>query len=82
MFGLLGYVLLKLGCEPAPLLLGFMLGPMMEEYLRRALLISLGDPSVLVTSPLSLAFLLAALALVLSIAVPVIRAQREMAMKE
>ena len=55
---------------------------MMEEYLRRALLISLGDPIVLVTSPLSAAFLLAALALLVSIAVPAIRAQREEAMKE
>ena len=57
-FSALGYVLLKLGCEPAPLILGLVLGPMMEEYLRRALLISLGDPMVLVTSPLSAAFLL------------------------
>ncbi len=81
-FAALGYVLIKLGCEPAPLILGLVLGPMMEEYLRRALLISLGNPSVLVTSPLSLAFLLAALGLMVSIAVPAIRAQREVAMKE
>ena len=81
-FSALGYVLLKLGCEPAPLILGLVLGPMMEEYLRRALLISLGDPMVLITSPLSAAFLVAALVLLVSIAVPVIRAQREVAMKE
>jgi putative tricarboxylic transport membrane protein len=81
-FSALGYVLLKLGCEPAPLILGLVLGPMMEEYLRRALLISLGDPSILITSPLSAAFLLAALVLLLSIAVPMIRTQREVAMKE
>jgi TctA family transporter len=80
-FSALGYVLMKLNCEPAPLILGLVLGPMMEEYLRRALLISLGDPSVLITSPLSAAFLLAALVLLLSIAVPAIRAQRE-ALKE
>ena len=81
-FSALGYVLLKFGCEPAPLILGLVLGPMMEEYLRRALLISLGNPMVLITSPLSAAFLLSALALLVSIAVPVIRAQREVAMKE
>ena len=81
-FSALGYVLLKLGCEPAPLILGLVLGPMMEEYLRRALLISLGNPMVLITSPLSAAFLVAALVLLLTIAVPIIRAQREVAMKE
>jgi putative tricarboxylic transport membrane protein len=81
-FSAVGYVLIKLGCEPAPLILGLVLGPMMEEYLRRALLISLGDPSILITSPLSAAFLLAALALVVSIAVPLIRAKRDEAMIE
>ncbi len=81
-FSGLGYLLIKLGCEPAPLILGLVLGPMMEEYLRRALLISLGDPIVLVTSPLSLAFLLAAAALLASIAVPLIRTKREEALKE
>jgi putative tricarboxylic transport membrane protein len=81
-FSALGYALLKLGCEPAPLILGLVLGPMMEEYLRRALLISLGDPMVLITSPLSAAFLIAALVLLVSIAVPAIRTQREVAMKE
>ncbi len=69
-FSAVGYLLLKLGCEPAPLVLGLVLGPMMEEYLRRALLISLGDPLVLVTSPISAAFLIAAVALLVSIAVP------------
>ena len=81
-FSAVGYLLLKLGCEPAPLILGLVLGPMMEEYLRRALLISLGDPMVLVTSPLSLAFLLAAAGLLASIAVPLIRTRREQALKE
>jgi TctA family transporter len=81
-FAGIGYLLLKLGCEPAPLILGLVLGPMMEEYLRRALLISLGNPMVLVTSPLSLAFLLAAAGLLASIAVPLIRAQREEALKK
>ena len=52
-FGVIGYMFIKLGCEPAPLLLGFILGPMMEENLRRALLLSRGDWSVFVTRPLS-----------------------------
>ena len=81
-FAALGYLLLKLGCEPAPLILGLVLGPMMEEYLRRALLISQGNPIVLVTSPISLAFLLASLALLVAIAVPMIRAKREEAMQD
>src|SRR6187455_2535604 len=56
-FGFVGYLFLKLGCEPAPLLLGFILGPMMEENLRRALVLSHGDFSVFVTSPISLVLL-------------------------
>jgi TctA family transporter len=58
------------------------LGPMMEEYLRRALLISLGDTIVLVTSPISLGFLLAAAGLLVSIVVPLIRSKREEALKK
>jgi TctA family transporter len=81
-FGVLGYVFAKLECEPAPLLLGFILGPMMEEYLRRALLLSRGDPSVLVTRPISAALLgAAALAMVLVLA-PAIRAKRAQAFAE
>src|SRR3712207_7081803 len=63
-FGLLGYIFRKLDAEPAPLLLAFILGPMMEEFLRRALLISRGDPLVLVTRPIS-AVMLALAALLL-----------------
>jgi TctA family transporter len=59
-FGVFGYLFIKLGCEPAPLLLGFILGPMMEENLRRALLLSRGDWSVFVTRPLSAGLLVAA----------------------
>jgi TctA family transporter len=76
-FSALGYVLLKLGCEPAPLILGLVLGPMMEEFLRRALLISLGDPSVLITSWKSLIFLLASAGLIALIGVPAIQSQRQ-----
>ncbi len=76
-FGLLGFVFLKLGCESAPLLLGFVLGPMMEENLRRALLLSRGDFSVFVTRPISLGLLLAAVALLLLIALPNLKRKRE-----
>jgi putative tricarboxylic transport membrane protein len=55
--GLVGYILVKLDCEPAPFILGFILGPMLEEHLRRAMLVSGGDPLVFVTRPIS-AFLL------------------------
>src|SRR6185503_2645581 len=54
-FGLFGYLLMKLDCEPAPLLLGFLLGPMMEVYMRRAMLLSRGDPWIFFQRPLSLA---------------------------
>ena len=76
-FGLLGYVLVKLRCEPAPLLLGFVLGPLLEENLRRAMIISRGDWLVFVQRPLSAALLLAA-ALVLAITVlPVVSRKRQ-----
>ena len=78
----LGYVLLKLDCEPAPMVLGFILGPMMEENLRRTMMISFGDPTVFVTRPISAAFLIAAAALLLAIALPALRAKREEAMQE
>ena len=63
-FGLVGYIFILLGCEPAPLLLGFILGPMMEENLRRALLLSRGDWTVFATRPLSAGLLAAALLLI------------------
>ena len=81
-FGALGVLFVKLECEPAPLLLGFVLGPMMEENLRRALLLSRGDPTVFLTRPISLGLLLAAVALVLLIALPNIRKTREVAFQE
>jgi len=56
--GVLGYVLAKLDCEPAPLLLGYVLGPLLEENLRRAMLLGRGDPSLFFTRPISLAFML------------------------
>jgi TctA family transporter len=81
-FGALGVLFVKLECEPAPLLLGFVLGPMMEENLRRALLLSRGDPTVFVTRPISLALLLAAVALLVLIALPNIRKKREQVFEE
>jgi TctA family transporter len=81
-FGVIGYVFYKLKCEPAPLLLGFILGPMMEENLRRAMLLSRGDPTTFFTRPLSLALLLMAAALLVVIALPAIRAKREEAFHE
>jgi TctA family transporter len=76
-FGVLGYIFVKLGCEPAPLILGFILGPMMEENLRRALLLSLGDPTIFITRPLSAGLLLAAGALLVMVLLPAIRQTRE-----
>jgi putative tricarboxylic transport membrane protein len=81
-FGALGVLFAKLDCEPAPLLLGFVLGPMMEENLRRALLLSRGDPSVFATRPISAGLLAAAILLVLVITLPNIRRQREEAFQE
>jgi putative tricarboxylic transport membrane protein len=81
-FGLLGYVFYKLGCEPAPLLLGFILGPMMEENLRRALLLSRGDWTAFLTRPLSAGLLIAAALLVVVVMLPTIRKKREEAFVE
>jgi len=82
LFGLIGWIFVKLECEPAPLLLGFILGPLMEENLRRALLLSRGDPSVFVTRPLSATLLGVAALLLLIVAAPQIRRKREEAFHE
>lgn len=81
-FGFLGYVFKKLECEPAPMLLGFILGPMMEEYLRRALVLSKGDASVLVTRPLSATMLALAAILLMIVLLPAFGKTREEAFKE
>ena len=75
-FGLLGYVLLKLRCEPAPLLLGFVLGPMLEENLRRAMILGRGDPTTFLTRPISLALLLMAVAVLVIVLLPQVRKKR------
>jgi putative tricarboxylic transport membrane protein len=76
-FGVLGIIFIKVAAEPAPLLLGFILGPMMEENLRRAMLLSRGDPTVFFTRPLSLTMLIMAAALLAIIAMPAIAKKRE-----
>jgi TctA family transporter len=81
-FAILGYVFKKLDCEPAPLLLGFVLGKLMEEYLRRAMTISRGDPSVFVTRPLSATMLGIAVVLLIIVFLPSIKKKREEAFKE
>jgi TctA family transporter len=81
-FGLLGYVFHKLGCEPAPMMLGFILGPMMEEFLRRALLLSKGNPLVLVTRPISATMLVLAAACLFVVLSPALRKKREEAFQE
>ncbi len=81
-FGFIGYLFIQLGCEPAPLLLGLILGPMMEEYLRRALLISRGDWSVFVTRPLSASLLAIAVLLLVVVLMPSIKKKREEAFVE
>jgi TctA family transporter len=81
-FGLIGVVCVKLEMEPAPLLLGFVLGPMMEENLRRALLLSRGDPLVFVQRPISAGLLIAAMLLVAIITLPNMKRTREQAFQE
>jgi len=81
-FAVVGYAFYKLGCEPAPLLLGFILGPMMEENLRRALLLSRGDWSTFATRPLSAGLLLAALAMIVVVSLPAIKSKREEAFQD
>jgi TctA family transporter len=81
-FSVIGYVFYKLGCEPAPLLLGFILGPMMEENLRRALLLSRGDWTTFMSRPLSAGLLIAAALMILVVALPSIRNKREEAFQD
>jgi TctA family transporter len=81
-FGVVGYLLMKLDCEPAPLLLGFILGPLMEVYMRRAMLLSRGDPMVFLERPLSLVFLILAVLLLLIVIAPNVRKKREEAFQE
>ncbi len=82
LFAVIGYVFFKLGCESAPLLLGFILGPMMEENLRRALLLSRGDWTTFVTRPLSSGLLIAAALMLVVVMLPTIKSKREETFKD
>jgi putative tricarboxylic transport membrane protein len=82
LFAVLGFAFYRLRCEPAPLLLGFILGPMMEENLRRALLLSRGDWNTFVQRPLSASLLVAAALLLVVVTLPAVRSKRELAFQE
>jgi len=81
-FGVLGYIFVRLECEPAPMILGFVLGPLMEDNLRRAMRISSGDPMIFISRPISLSLLIAAAILLVIVALPTIRRKREEAFQE
>jgi putative tricarboxylic transport membrane protein len=76
-FGVIGFLWLRFEMQPAPMLLGFVLGPLMEENLRRALLISRGDATVFLTRPISLSFVIATVLILIVMGIPAIRAKRE-----
>ena len=82
LFGVLGYLFSKLGGEPAPMLLAFILGPLMEEYLRRAMLLSRGNPWVFIQRPISATLLALALLAMLSVLIPAFSKTREVAFRE
>jgi putative tricarboxylic transport membrane protein len=81
-FTAFGYILFKFGCEPAPFVLGFILGPLMEENLRRSLVLSRGDPMIFLDRPISLVILLMALGLLLIVVLPQLRTKREKVFQE
>jgi TctA family transporter len=81
-FGILGYIWVKLECEPAPLILGFILGPLRAENLRRAMLLSRGDPTTFITKPISAGFIVASVILLVIVALPAIRKKRDEAFVE
>jgi putative tricarboxylic transport membrane protein len=81
-FGVVGYFLIKFDCEPAPLLLGFVIGKLLEEYLRRAMLLSLGDPLVFFQRPVSATLLILAMIALLLVLLPAVRKKREEAFRE
>jgi TctA family transporter len=82
LFAVLGYVCVKLECEPAPLILGFILGPMMEENLRRAMLLSRGDPMTFLQKPISAGLLAMSVFLLVIVVAPAVRKKREEAFQE
>jgi putative tricarboxylic transport membrane protein len=82
LFGALGVFFYKVGAEPAPFMLGFVLGPLMEENFRRAMYLSRGDVSVFVTRPISALLLFLAFVLLVILVLPAIRAKREEVFRE
>jgi putative tricarboxylic transport membrane protein len=76
-FGLVGYWLIKHDFEPAPMMLGFVLGPLMEENLRRAMLIARGDATTFFTRPISAGLLVVAAILLVIAVLPAIRGKRD-----
>jgi TctA family transporter len=82
LFGIVGYVFVRLECEPAPLILGFILGPLMEENLRRAMLLSRGSPMTFIERPISAVMLAIAVFLLLITVAPAVRKTREVAFVE
>lgn len=82
LFGILGYTFKRLDCEPTPLLLGFILGPMLEEYFRRAMLFSKGSPSMFFTEPVNAGLLLTTAIILILVLVPSFRKTRREAFVE
>jgi TctA family transporter len=82
LFGVLGYIFVKLDCEPAPMLLAFILGPLMEEYMRRALLLSRGDPMIFLRRPISAALLALGVLAIVVATLPALYKKREEAFRE
>jgi TctA family transporter len=78
-FAIFGYVLVRVGCEPAPMILGFLLGPLMEENLRRSLVLSRGDPMIFIQRPISATLLVLCVLLIVVTVLPSIRKSREVA---
>lgn len=81
-FGLFGYVVKKLGAEPAPFIMGMILGPMMEEFLRRSMQLSRGDPLIFVQRPISAGLLFVAVAAIVLVAIPSVRKKKDIALEE
>jgi TctA family transporter len=81
-FAVFGYVMVRFGCEPAPMVLGFLLGPLMEENLRRSLVLSRGDAMIFIQRPISLTLLICAALVLLMIVLPNVRKSREIAFQE
>jgi putative tricarboxylic transport membrane protein len=81
-FGVFGYICSKVGAEPAPMLLGYIIGPMMEEYLRRSLLLSRSDPMVFLQRPISATMLVISVVAMGAVLLPSLRKKREEAFVE